>query len=69
MRRIEVWSEGYVITGGRGHAMLHGTIEAECLKDACDKLFGTDEYYNQEQLTYWGCALFDNERDAREAFG
>jgi hypothetical protein len=24
---------------------------------------------NQENMTYWGCRLFDNEADARKSFG
>ena len=28
-----------------------------------------DENYDENELSYWGCRLFDNEKDAAELFG
>ena len=69
MKTFEIWSEGYIITGGSGTALLRGKIKADSFKEACDILFGGDRFYNPKNLTYWGCRLFDNETDARKAFG
>ena len=70
MKKVfEIWSEGYAITGGRGKALFHGKIKATSFKEACDILFDDDKFYNPENLTYWGCKLFDNETDARKSFG
>ena len=66
---FEIWSEGYIITGGSGTAQLHDKIKANSFKEACDILFNGDQFYNPKNLTYWGCRLFDNETDARKAFG
>ena len=42
-------------------------------KEACDNFAIKDanfkRYYNNSDLTYWGCKLFDNEVDARVNFG
>ena len=65
---FEIWSEGYVITGGSGRALFHGKIKATSFKEACDILFDDDKFYNPKNLTYWGCKLFDNETDARKSF-
>ena len=68
-KTFEIWSEGYIITGGRGTALFHGKIKANSFKEACDILFDDDKFYNPKNLTYWGCRLFDNEIDARKSFG
>lgn len=74
----QVWTEGYSATGDFSKAILHGTVESYSFKDACDSLFaGNPEFnghkgqstYSSENLTLWGCRLFDNEIDARKAFG
>ena len=66
---FEIWSEGYSITGDRGTASLHGTSKAKNFKDACTKFFNINHLYDPDDLTYWGCRLYDNETDARETFG
>jgi hypothetical protein len=75
-KKIEIWSEGYLATGMEGipaPAHLHGVIEAENLREACEKLAEADEgfkgYFNAKNMSYWGCRLFDNEADARKSFG
>ncbi len=74
----EVWSEGFLATGMNGRpapAKLLATVEADSFSGACDKLLATDAGneafgpYDRERRTVWGCRLFDNEADARRAFG
>lgn len=70
--KFTVWSEGYVVTGNHSGAVRMGTVEAEDFKEACNKLFSTPEhkhYYDPKTMTYWGCKLFDNVRDASRSFG
>ena len=72
LKKFEIWSEGYACTGQSDGAMLHGKIKANSFKEACIKFFtsGEDkEYFDPDQMTYWGCKLFDNEKDARKSFG
>lgn len=72
-KTYEVWIEGYRATVDHADASLLGSCEAESFSEACDKvLFDrkmNDFNFNREKLTYWGCGLFDNEKDAREHFG
>lgn len=72
MSIYQVWSEGYAATGNSGSAELLGEVEAGDFASACSVLFEGSErakYFDKQQLTYWGCRLFDNEQDARQAFG
>ena len=50
-----------------------GTSLGSNFKEACDNLAIKDanfkKYYSSNDLTYWGCKLFDNEADARVNFG
>jgi hypothetical protein len=65
----EVWSEGYRITGNDGTATLEGRIEADNFHDACVKLLGERLDKGRDELSVWGCRLFDNETEARVSFG
>lgn len=75
MKEFSVWAEGYVATGERAGAQLLGRASGRTFKDACIALFKKDStlqgatYFSVVSLTYWGCQLFDNETDARKAFG
>lgn len=71
MKTFEIWSEGYVATGERAGARLHGTATGEDFRSACIAYFKTNPStsFNAGTLTYWGCRLFDNEVDARKAYG
>jgi hypothetical protein len=73
VKKYEVWMEGYSATGDRGYASLLGVFEAPTFKEACDIAIATtmseQQYYDRERGTYWACRLFDNEADARRAFG
>ena len=68
-KSFDIWSEGFVITGGSSGAHYHGTTSANSFKEACDKYFKGDSLYDSERMTYWGCRLFDNSCDARKSFG
>lgn len=71
--RIEIWREGFRASGDSALAGFVATVEAVDLQDACDKYAAANpwfaEDYSTEPLAYWGCRLFDNEREARERFG
>jgi len=68
---FEIWSEGFSATGQSGSAIRHGQgcVKAKSFKAACAKFFGANRYFNREKMTYWGCRLFDNEKEARKSFG
>lgn len=68
-----IWTEGYRIQGERGKAIRWGVGEGTDLKTAAldvasrDPLFKTS--FEPDRMTWWGCRIFDNETDARKAFG
>lgn len=75
IKRYQVWIEGYQATGQSTKATYHGEYEGQDFKEAVtafkDSL--TDEHSRQcvdlNRMTFWGCKFFDNESDARKAFG
>lgn len=75
VQEFEVWSSGFSATGCSGRAMFHGKFKGTTFKDAvlAFKESVTDPYSKScihvESLTYWGCKLFDNGKDARKSFG
>lgn len=76
MKTWEVWSEGYRATGDFARATLEGRVDAESFAEACRKACVDHGRWKEEpggfdpkRLTVWGCRLFDNEADARKAFG
>jgi hypothetical protein len=75
MTVFSIWAEGYACTGESSNAAFLGTEEAESFEKACDQLVAKSnikELYKKQSdgvLTIWGCRLFDNEKDARRAFG
>jgi len=71
---FHIWSEGYVATCEHGTAQYICSVYAKTFKEACISTFKKglfDGYgnFNEEQLTLWGCHLYDNEQDARKSFG
>lgn len=68
-REFNIWTEGYEVQGNNSPAMYRGKTEAPNFHTACDLFFKDDPHYDKVNLTYWGCKLFDNELDARKAFG
>lgn len=73
MKQYEIWSEGYRATCESSGACFHAVSSGETFKNAVDNFAAIDKefnkYYDGENMTYWGCNLFDNERDARKTFG
>lgn len=72
--RYEIWMEGWSATGGFSKAQQLDTIEAESFAAACAKACRKKNLPNpvieaDAQIRSWGCGLFDNEEDARKAFG
>ena len=69
MKQYSIWAQGFAATGQSGQAFYHGIMEATSFKDACGEFFKNDPLYDPVRGTYWGCRLFDNETNARLAFG
>ena len=69
MNSYSVWMEGYTATGDYAPAHLVGNTIADSFKEACFNLLKDDPYFNVEDISVWGCKLFDNEVDARVGFG
>ncbi|MGV6935849.1 hypothetical protein ACWA2B_10080 [Paenibacillus sp. CMM36] len=73
VKSYDIWSEGFVVTGGSGTAHFHGSSTGKDFKEACDRFAQANpefkKYYSSERLTYWGCRLFDNHADATVSFG
>jgi len=71
MKTWEIWSEGYSATGQSSGATLLGSFKTETFDEAVGKLEITPQPEQQpdKTWTFWGCRLFDNERDARRSFG
>ena len=72
---FEIWSEGYITSGESGDATFHGKFKGETFKDAVIawKNSLTDTYSIEcvdiDNMRFWGCRLFDNEKDARKLHG
>lgn len=71
--KYEVWMQGFQVMEGTEPAELLGIYKADSFLDACQMAVndhpGYIEYYEPERNCIWGCKLFDNEEDARRAFG
>lgn len=67
MDKFEIWAEGYNATGNSAPARFMGYRYGNSLIEACTSLFEGDPLYKNNR--YWGCKLFDNEKDARRSFG
>ncbi len=70
----KIWSEGYAATGERAGAQCHGTFSALDFREAVSLWKKTLDVHSAslvdvETLTFWGCHLFDNEKEARKSFG
>jgi len=72
MKEWEIWSEGFRIQGTDGVASLLGKETAETWDEAVQEYMRKNPgriTVSAGQYTDWGCRLFDNEADARKAFG
>lgn len=74
--KIEIWSEGFAVTGQSAPAELLGIEEADNFDQAVEqymekhpKRIDVREHNGKKIYTDWGCLLFDNESDARKSFG
>lgn len=69
----EVWMGGYAATGEHATAKFLGKIRAHSFREAVEKVCRErnmiDEYLDLDNLTYWACPFYDNEKDARKDFG
>ena len=65
----EVWREGYRITGESEGARKLGEAQAATFAEACDIVCCDVGPYDAKTGRVWGCRLFNNEADARKAFG
>ena len=72
MKIFEIWVEGYAVTGNSAGASLLGKYEAETWNEAVKSYMKDNPGridVRGDGYTDWGCRLFDNEADARKAFG
>jgi len=67
--KFEIWVEGFRATGQSGTAFLYAIQEADTFNEACKIALANNSSFDENSLTYWGCRLFNNETDARKAFG
>ncbi len=74
----EIWTEGWCATGCEGipqEAKFHGKFEGKTFTDAIRSFRDSldDEYsrsfVDMKNQSFWGCRFYDNETDARKAFG
>lgn len=67
----QVWATGWRDNGGSSPASLLGEASAPSFEEACEMVANTKhpELFDRNNLTYWGCGLFDNEAQARQSFG
>ena len=63
----DIWMETYWTHEEWEDAKLLGTVEAASFEEACKKHFreNPSNDFNEDNLTFWGCQLFDNEQDAK----
>ena len=71
--KFTIWCEGYKTAQKAGFAWKVGLILAANFPAAC-QAWATHhpefaKHYSPTRNTHWGCRLFDNEDDARAAYG
>lgn len=68
---FQIWMEGYAVSGNDEKARFIGFSHGRDFREACINYFErhADRDFDEKRLTVWGCQLFDNEIDARKAFG
>jgi len=78
LKTFSLWVEGYAATGDFGTATFYARVEGvdfnEAVRAYVEKLPPGDKKYwsfdaASNQWRMWGCRAFDNEADARRAFG
>jgi len=72
-KEYEIWAEGYRANGDSGHAHFFGRAKGITFREACKNYAKENEsfnkLFNEKCMTYWGCGLFDSEKEARKNFG
>lgn len=74
---MDLWMEGFRISGKCLPAKFCGTFEANTLRiavhmymDSIDSPVEKKQFIiTPKTLSYWNCKFFDNEVDARRTFG
>ena len=68
---IDIWMEGYRVTGNASGAQFIGTGYGRNVAEAALELHSRRpiESLSKDGTAIWGCKLFDNEADARKSFG
>ncbi len=71
MTEWNIWMSGYQATCEHETAQFVGVFKAETFAEACAAAAVEKGWKNFDpvRLTEWGCGLYDNEADARRAFG
>jgi hypothetical protein len=79
MAKYEIWLEGHVATGTSSKAkrinrdgettLWEGENFKTAVINALLELKWDMSYYNDECNSFWACGFYDNEQDARRAFG
>ena len=73
VKEYEIWCEGFLSTDGNGKAFKLGNAKGVNFLDACKNHFAENpsKYFRitNGKPIWWGCQLFDNEKDARKSFG
>lgn len=72
--QYNIWMEGYSCTGESAVARLIATHEGDSFRDACVSFSKNVDakrlgIFDEENLSFWGCRLFENEKEARLRFG
>jgi len=75
LKTFDLWVEGYSTTGQSAPAQFLGTYEGKTFREAVLSWSfsglsrNENQYFNANNLTYWGCEIFDSEKKARKSFG
>lgn len=69
---IKLWCEGFQVQEGTSGAWKLGTYHVDTLLEAA-KMYKESikdpSLVDLDKMTYWGCRLFDNKKDAQKLFG
>lgn len=74
MKIYQIWIEGYQATCEKRTAQLMGQVAAKTFREACIRFARSPDavgwgVFDEKELSFWGCRLFDNETNARKGFG
>lgn len=74
LKTIEIWMEGFAITGQRQGASKLGVYQANTFDEAVEMYKKENpkskvHKYEDGGYGWWGCNFYDNEAEARKSFG